>query len=117
MIDEWVELIPNATEITGLAFHYDVARAEAPQAVLLAVPPVPGQPWDFNTLATIVSETLDLAKSRGVDARLLGSLSQLLPAIYFQANANDDTIVFPWETTLRAETTITTATLAVGATS
>ena len=28
MIDEWVELIPNATEITGLAFHYDVARGK-----------------------------------------------------------------------------------------
>ncbi len=115
-IDEWVELIPNATEMTGLAFHYDVAKAEAPHAVLVAVPPASVEQWDFNTLATIVGETLDLAKMRGVDGRLLGSLSQLIPAIYFTANANDDTVTFPWRGTLRAETTITAATIAAGAT-
>ena len=117
MIDECGRLHPERHGDHGTCVPLRRRAAEAPQTVLVAVPPVPGQPWDVTTLATIVSETLDLAKIRGVDARLLGSLSQLIPAIYFQANANDDTIVFPWETTLRAETTITTGTLAVGATS
>src|SRR5262249_20325861 len=66
VIDEWPEVIPNAIEHTGLAFHYDDPGAEAAQAVLLAVPP-DATKWDFDSLAAIVNETLDLARMRAVD--------------------------------------------------
>jgi hypothetical protein len=109
LIDEWVELIPNRTETTGLTFHYDDPGAEAAQAVLLAVPPVPdAKAWDQDTVADILLETLDLAGIRAVDSSLLGALGQLLPAIFFTANDNDDTIAIKWLGALRAETTIAT---------
>ena len=41
VVDEWTELVPNENESTALAFHYDDPGAEAPQAVLVAVPPEP----------------------------------------------------------------------------
>jgi hypothetical protein len=71
MIDEWVETVPRPTEMTGLAFNFDQPDARAPQAMLLAVAPdvsgtrAPGQ-WDVDTLAAIVSETLDLARLRAI---------------------------------------------------
>lgn len=103
-LDEWVELIPNDIESTGVAFRYDDPGAEAAQAVLLAVPPsATAQQWDLQTLMNILNDTLDLAKARAVDSRLLGSLSQLLPAIYLAANENSDTIATHWIDALREE--------------
>jgi hypothetical protein len=103
-LDEWVEVIPNPTELTGLSFHYDDPGAEAAQTVLVAVPPVEAQQrWDFETLAAILNETLDLVKIRGVDGRLLGELGQLLPAIYFASNTNDDTIVAKFDGAMMAD--------------
>ncbi len=108
VVDEWVELVPNTTESTGLAFRYENPGAEAGQVVLLAVP-IPGtERWDLNTLTDTLNETADLAKVRAVDSSLLGVLGQLLPAIYFAANNSDDTITVHWAGMLRAETTIST---------
>jgi hypothetical protein len=110
-LDEWVELIPNAEESTGLAFRYEDPGAEAPQAILLAVPPTEGaETWDEATFVDILNETLDLAKIRAVDTSLLGVLGQLLPAIFFAANDNDDTIALKWAGALRAETTLVSLT-------
>jgi hypothetical protein len=92
LIDEWPELIPGPTETTGLAFHYDDPGAEAPQTVLIAVPPGREPHWTFDTLVEIVGDTLDLAKMRAVDGELLGILGQLLPAIYLSANVKDETV-------------------------
>lgn len=39
LIDEWVEVIPNKEETTGISFNYDQPNAEAPQSILLAIPP------------------------------------------------------------------------------
>jgi len=59
-------------------------------------------------VADILLETLDLARIRAVDSSLLGVLGQLLPAIFFTANDNDDTIAIKWRGALRAETTVVT---------
>jgi hypothetical protein len=91
-LDEWSETIPHRNETTAVAFHYDDPGAEAPQTVLLAVPPVLTETWDLTTLLTVLRETLDLAKLRAVDGRLLGELGQLLPALYLSANATDEAI-------------------------
>ena len=39
LIDEWVEVVPSATETTGIALQYDQPNAAPPQTILIAVPP------------------------------------------------------------------------------
>jgi hypothetical protein len=80
LIDEWTETIPSAQETTGLAFHYDAPSAEAPQVILLAVPPARQATWSLEVLEAILLETAALTRTRGVDAAALGPLGQLLPA-------------------------------------
>jgi hypothetical protein len=92
LLDAWTELIPLPKEQTGVAFHYDDSGAEAPQTILVAVPPVPAEQWDLAALVATLNETLDLAKVRAVDSELLGKLGQVLPAIYL-ADATDDVTV------------------------
>lgn len=95
MIDEWVDTIPNPQETAGVAFHFNAPQAQAPQAILLAVPP-PGQTqWRLDTLEAILQETLDLAQLRTVDnAALFAESDSLpeLPALYLAHNAAGDTI-------------------------
>jgi len=81
-LDDWTEVIPNLTETSGVAFHFDDPGAEAAQAILLAVPPVRTETWDLESVAAILNETADLAQVRAVDLELLGALGQLIPAIY-----------------------------------
>ena len=67
LVDEWVEVVPSTRETTALAFQFDPPDSCAPQSVLIAVPPVPGQDWTAETLRRVLMETLDLAKLRAVD--------------------------------------------------
>jgi hypothetical protein len=106
VIDDWSELIPLATQSTAVAFHYDDPGAEAPQALLLAVPPDNRERWSLDVLSTIVRETFQLAKIRGVDGELLGSLSQVLPATYLAANPKNDTIATKFTSVLATEAVI-----------
>ena len=90
LIDEWVEVVPNASETTAIAFQFNPPDACAPQSVLLAVPPVPGQAWTVASLLRVLVETLDLAKLRVVDAEALGDVGHYLPALYFAFNTNNE---------------------------
>jgi hypothetical protein len=93
LFDEWTEMIPAVQESTGVAFHYDDPGAEAPQTMLLAVPPKPdAKSWDLPTLLAILNETFDLVKVRGVHNDLLGDLGQLLPAVFAPVNAERETV-------------------------
>lgn len=92
LIDEWVEVVPSREETTALAFQYDPPNAFAPQSILVAVPPTPGQAWTTETLRRVLMDTLDLAKLRAVDLRHLGAAAQYLPALYLPFNANDDAV-------------------------
>jgi hypothetical protein len=95
LLDEWTEVIPSTSELTGIAFNYDDPDSEAPQAILIAVPAVPGGidgHWDLPSLIDTLRETIDLAKIRAVDSELLGALGQLLPSIYVATNARDETV-------------------------
>ena len=80
------------TETTGIAFQYDPPDAAAPQAILLAVPPVLGQPWRVGTLNRVLLETLDLARLRLVGPEDLGDLGHYLPAAYLAFNAEGDAV-------------------------
>jgi hypothetical protein len=109
LVDEWAELIPMPTEQTGIAFHYDDPGAEAPQTVLVAVPPaISGRRlWDLDSLLAILTETFDLARIRGVDGELLGELGQLLPAVYLADSTEDVTVRTDFSQAILAEAVIT----------
>lgn len=83
MVDEFVEVIPSAEEVTGVAFQQDRPASEPPQAVLLVVPPEVRGAWQWSDLAAAVNETLDLAKTRAVEpASISGTpYAQFLPAV------------------------------------
>lgn len=93
LIDAWDEVVPNRAETTAVAFHYDAPGAQAPQAILLAVPPDLNRQWDVETLAAVINETLDLTKLRAVDPDALADhtdLGHYLPAAYFARNKGGD---------------------------
>jgi hypothetical protein len=106
LIDEWVEVVPNPKETTAITFHYDAPGACPPQAILLAVPPELGRPWNVDILEAILLETLELAKLRAVDPDALaayGILGHYLPALFFAYNKggdpNGDTIATDFKVT------------------
>ncbi len=106
LLDEWTELIPSREGNTAVAFHYDDPGAEAPQAVLIAVPPDNSEQWSLETVIAVLRETLEAGKLRAVDGDLLGSLSQLLPATYLAVNARDDTVSVKFDNKLRKDASI-----------
>jgi hypothetical protein len=92
LLDEWTELIPHSEELTGISFFYDAPKAQAPQTILIAVPPPGTTSWNLDNIVSALHQTLDLAVMRAVDGDLLGELGQFLPAIHLAANSVDDTI-------------------------
>ncbi len=92
LVDEWTELVPSREETTGIAFQYDPPDASAPQAILLAVPPVVGEPWTVGSLNRVLLETLDLTRMRAVDPAALGDVAHFLPATYLAFNARGDAV-------------------------
>ena len=92
LIDEWVEVVPNTTEITGLALQFDQPNAAPPQTILIAVPPQLEVPWTIGSLQQVLLETLDLARVRAVDSEALDEVGHYLPALYFAFNAAGETV-------------------------
>lgn len=83
LVDEWSESVPYRDEITGVALHYDQPDATAPQAILLAVPPVRDQAWTLTDFAATLHDTLELARNRMVETEHIGAsrYGQLLPLL------------------------------------
>ena len=92
LIDEWVEVVPSATETTGIALQYDQPNAAPPQTILVAVPPEIESPWTVWSLQQVLLETLDLARIRAVDPDALDEVGHYLPALYFAFNTAGDTV-------------------------
>jgi hypothetical protein len=63
-VDRIDEVIPDAEHIAGAAFGFNAPASRAPQAVLLAIPPVDDEPLDNGLLAEIVVEARNLAHAR-----------------------------------------------------
>ena len=83
LLDEWIEILPQVEETTGLSFHYDQPNATPPQTLLLAVPPAPTGQWEWDDLLLTLTETLELAKNRAVEPDQIqkGALQHLLPML------------------------------------
>jgi hypothetical protein len=101
VVDEWTEVVPAATQVTGLSFHFDQPNSRAPQAILLAVPPTEDRVWNLDTLEAVVLETLDLADVRLADPAALGragstatvpGAGHYLPALYLASSPADGTV-------------------------
>lgn len=93
VVDEWVEVVPRATETTGVAFHVDTPAAQAPQSILLAVPPDRSAPrWTHDMVLGAVLDALRIARIRTVDPEALTEVGQLLPALYLANNVAGDTV-------------------------
>jgi hypothetical protein len=92
VVDEWVEVVPNTKEATGLAFQYNTPNARPPQAILLAVPPYGQTAWTIDTLEATIAETFELAKLRLVDPDMLLEAGNFLPALFLAFNKAGDTI-------------------------
>jgi len=90
--DEWTEVIPNASETTGVSFHYDAPAARPPQVMILAVPPEPDMAkWSFQVVLDTVNETFALGRLRAVGPKEIAVLAGgLLPALYLPNNFTKD---------------------------
>jgi hypothetical protein len=88
VLDEWTENVPSDQGTTGVSFHFNRPNATAPQALLLAVPPVIRGNWQWEELKGCVREALDLAKLRSLepDALLTGGYFEGVPAILHEFN-------------------------------
>jgi hypothetical protein len=94
LIDEWVEVIPNAKETTGVVFQYNQPDSVAPQAILIAVHPNPAAQnfWSIPWLQQVLRETIELVHMRAVTPEQLDEAAQYLPALYFAMNAEGHTV-------------------------
>lgn len=115
LVDEWVEVVPSASETTAIAFQHDAPDSRAPQALLLAVPQVPGEAWTGANLHRLLLDTLALAQVRAIDAEALDTaalnpvagaqavaeVSHFLPAIHLAVNADGDAVAPDFRTLTR----------------
>jgi hypothetical protein len=98
LVDEWAEVAPNRSSLTGVAFHFDAPGARPPQAILLAVSPSTGTDetrWDLEDLESTLLETQQLARLRAADPQALAEIpevSHFVPALYFGLNLSGDTV-------------------------
>ncbi|GEM_PF-1674261 len=83
LVDEWVEIIPNLDETTGITFNYDQPDAKPPNNLLLAVTPHETGQWNWDDLVFTLEDTLKMAKNRAVEPEHLEDtvFGQVLPGI------------------------------------
>ena len=110
VLDSWPELLPNREEDAGLAFHYDAPGSQAPQAILVAVPPAGGAAatWSYEQVERTLLDTLTLAKVRALDLSNLGAFAQLVPMTFLAANQANATVSTSFQGLLVADAVITT---------
>ncbi|MFX0171309.1 MAG: hypothetical protein ACFE9L_05265 [Candidatus Hodarchaeota archaeon] len=92
IIDEWTEKIPLREVQAGISFHFNRPNTEAPQVLLLCIPPViktteierteiTGS-WTWDHIKNSVNEALSLAKIRAVDLDAMTNFGTYLPALF-----------------------------------
>lgn len=72
ILDHFGETIPDETHDSAVAFAHDLPSARAPQAILLAVPPVVGESLTAEVLVDIVAEARLLSRARAINPAELG---------------------------------------------
>lgn len=87
IIDEWIEKIPNKEEDLGVAYHFDSPNNEAPQAVLLAAPPLINilegmESWTSEFIVNTLSQTFEMMISRLADGEYQQQDGKVRNSIY-----------------------------------
>lgn len=82
VIDAWSERVPAREQVGGVALHWQGPAAQAPQVILLAVPPEEAAHWSLAELQAAVTSAFTLARIRGVSSSQLEGLGHLLPCIF-----------------------------------
>jgi hypothetical protein len=95
LVDEWVEVVPDAVASTSVAYQGDAPAARAPQAILLGVAPDVSAGWNVDTVVAVVLEALDQAKLRTVDAETGAWFGRMLPAVLLPDGDANDVIAAP----------------------
>ncbi len=87
LVDEWVDVERSTSEVASLVFRREVGRAEAPNAILVAVPE-PGQaPWTPQDLARCLFHVTALMQIRSLttdDLLAFPGLGSPLPCIEYK---------------------------------
>ncbi len=78
VVDRFAETVPDTEQIGAVAFPHDLPTARAPQAVVLAVPPVVDEELAPDVLVDIVAEVRALARVRMADAAAIGAAASSL---------------------------------------
>ncbi|MBA2237610.1 MAG: hypothetical protein H0W24_02765, partial [Lysobacter sp.] len=78
VIDRFSETVPDPEQVSAIAFPHDLPPARAPQAVVLAVPPVVDEELTPAVLVDIVAEVRALARVRMADTVGLGAATNSL---------------------------------------
>jgi hypothetical protein len=81
--------------VASLAVNTDRPGAEAPQSMLIAVPPDPATAWSVDSLHDALQETFALAEARLVDPPALDRYGQLLPALLLACTGREAQIKVP----------------------
>ncbi len=93
VIDGWEDRIPDVNQSSAVTFQYDAPNAQAPQTILLAVPPLRDQKtWSFNDVVGAVREAKELGEIRMADLAHIDLLPRMLPALYFPFDLDEDSI-------------------------
>ena len=87
LVDEWVELIPERIQDTGIAFHHNQPNSKAPKCILSLLAPVSTVNWEFTAVKTILASTLDRLKTRTLDFEDLSDtpVGQMAPMLVFRS--------------------------------
>lgn len=92
VVDEWSEFYPNRDETTGLAVRYNNPTVEAPNVILVPVPPDNSTKWTPKILAETIKETIDLMQIRMISTRDLisdNNLGRFFPFLSFMPPGKD----------------------------
>jgi hypothetical protein len=105
LIDEWVEMLPNRREVTGLTFNFNAPNSAPPQALLLAVTPRETGRWSWDDLVETVLDTFRRVKLRAVEPDHLGEIpgiGTLLPAVVAEFSTGRGSVSLDYSFTLAA---------------
>ncbi|MEP6692564.1 MAG: hypothetical protein ABJD07_15495, partial [Gemmatimonadaceae bacterium] len=105
LVDEWLESVPNRSEVTGLAFNFNAPDTTPPQAILLAVTPNETGAWQWDDLVATVLDTFRRARLRAVEPDQLGDLAgigTLLPAVIAEFSTSRGSVSLDYSFVLTA---------------
>ncbi len=96
IIDDWVEVVPQREEVTGLTFNFNQPNSVPPQAILMAVSPQIQGAWQWENLVETIRDTFHRAKMRAIEPDQLDTnvsmMNKFLPAVISEFSTGKNNI-------------------------